>query len=86
MRMGLSVTDSRCKGCGRRIVWARDPEGKAIPLDASAPVYIVEETATKNIVQRRDCRRAGPLFLVSHFSTCHKASEFSGSRRKEEGA
>lgn len=67
---------SNCKGCGKAIIWAVDENGKTIPLDKSAPVYI--ETGVghmRGIGVKRDKRG-----YVSHFATCSKANEFSASK------
>jgi len=72
---------ARCKGCGAEILWARNENGKKIPLDAKAPVYVLTIREDMGIEAR--CQRAekGRAF-VSHFSTCPKANEFSGSKKK----
>jgi hypothetical protein len=66
----------RCKGCGRWIIFARNGKGKTIPLDPSAPVYAVAEVSA-NVVQ---CSRLDSA-MVSHFSTCSKADQFSRAHR-----
>jgi hypothetical protein len=68
-----------CRGCGKPIVWAVLVDGKKIPLDPRPPVYDQIGTAKDGspMVQRaRTC-------MVSHFATCPKASEFSGSRKEK---
>lgn len=67
----------KCKGCGREIIWGRTPEGKSIPLDTIAPVYVTHPQGGSSIVRHSTA-------WVSHFATCPKASEFSGSRKKKE--
>jgi len=69
----------RCKGCEKVVVWALDAEGKWIPLDPTPPVYHV---ALDPKGQPR-CLRAQAA-MVSHFATCPKANEFSGSKKKKE--
>ncbi|MCC6671074.1 MAG: hypothetical protein IT458_08435 [Planctomycetes bacterium] len=74
---------SRCKGCGRGIVWATKEDGGKVPLDASAPVYAVTEVGdeiaggAEAVVLAKRAER----HLVSHFATCPQASEFSGRSR-----
>jgi hypothetical protein len=69
-----------CKGCGKKIVFAQTQDGKTIPLDPSPPVYGLMRFKGEdgNWVYRVD--KAGMMF-VSHFSTCPKAADFSGSKK-----
>ena len=67
---------SLCRGCGKPIVWAKDPTGKAIPLDPRPPVYLV----TSEDDEARCVRQ--PNSMVSHFATCPAANQFSGSSRR----
>lgn len=64
-----------CRGCGRKVFFVKDADGKTQILDAVAPVWSIqgqpEPMATREIGS-----------YVSHFSTCPKASEFS--RRKKQ--
>ncbi len=67
---------SKCRGCGKEIVWGVTDEGKKIPLDPSAPVYYVSDEKvdtpqgpTAKIERERSS-------MVSHFKTCPKASDF----------
>ena len=32
---------SKCKGCGKEVLWGRTEDGNKIPLDQSAPCYLV---------------------------------------------
>lgn len=70
--------NARCRGCGKLIVWAFCHEtGKNIPLDPSAPVYAVRGMGETGPMQAfRD-----PKAMVSHFSLCTHANQFSGSRK-----
>lgn len=73
---------SKCKGCGREIVWALNSEtGKRVPLDPMAPVYFLIERSRED--GGNECQRAPAQMYVSHFATCPQANDFSGSRRKE---
>jgi hypothetical protein len=76
---------TRCKGCGIVILWARAPEGGAIPLDPRAIVYEVHE-GPGGTLQASKAPRLGKDqkhgFAVSHFATCPKANEFSGTAAK----
>lgn len=71
---------AKCKGCGAEILWAKNENGKMMPLDAKAPVYVL--TIRNDMGTEARCQRAekGRAF-VSHFATCPKANEFSGSKR-----
>ena len=71
---------SPCKGCGRPIIWGITPDGKRIPMDARAPVYAL--TGEKNPGQPDGVVRAFTAY-VTHFATCPKASDFSGSRNPQ---
>lgn len=63
-----------CDACGRPILWAQDDKGGSIPLDLSAPVYhLVAQDVHGGW---RVCRDS--TARVSHFSTCPRASDFSG--------
>ena len=61
-----------CKGCDAEMIWAMTPDGKRIPLDATAPVYFLTAEGTA-------IRAVG--YYVSHFKTCPRANEFSASKR-----
>ena len=64
-----------CKGCGRKMFWGKTAEGKSIPLDASAPVYLLNHSSGV-------AERVHDIF-VSHFSTCPKAGDFSKGGKKQ---
>jgi hypothetical protein len=70
---------SPCKGCGKPIVWGETVEGKKIPLDPKPPCYAV----SVNVPNGRVWARREEEVMVSHFATCPKANDFSGSRKKE---
>ncbi len=86
---------SPCKGCGAPMVWARNENGRAIPLDAeadpdeypAAPIYSVVDVGHGDVqavkVERGNEDPSG-TFLVSHFATCPKAGEFSKRKRTTE--
>ena len=80
---------TRCKGCGIVILWARAPEGGAIPLDPRAIVYEVRE-GPGGTLQASKAPRLGKDqkhgFAVSHFATCSHANEFSRARAVKEAA
>ena len=74
---------STCKGCGKEILWATTKEGKRIPLDATAPVYMRVQADPSMGFQLQDpVAERVHVAYVSHFATCPKANQFSASRRK----
>jgi hypothetical protein len=65
-----------CRGCGVPIIFLADSEGKIQPLDLQAPTWRIEQDLMgQEIAVRADA-------LVSHFSSCPKADDFSKSKRK----
>lgn len=72
---------SKCRGCGREVVWGVTPDGKRIPLDPRPPVYRTGALLPGGGVHCERDREA----LVSHFATCSKAKDFSGTSRRKEG-
>lgn len=77
------MTTTNCKGCGRPMVWAVTADGKRIPLDPKPAIYMVvaEPGGGDHVCQRAkvpaevtDGKEA--LFMVTHFATCPKASQF----------
>lgn len=84
MSAKLLQTD-RCKGCGRKIVWGIKPDGKRVPLDAVAPVFLLRGLDKEQGCYPVDIAPPDTAF-VSHFATCPKASEFSKNRKTEIGA
>ena len=59
--------ESRCKGCGKTILWAKVGD-KTIPLDAIAPCY--QQTGENTFVRVHNS-------YVTHFATCSHANQFS---------
>lgn len=69
---------SRCKGCGRPIVWATKEDGGKVPLDATAPVFALTEVADEiGAAEPVVLAKRAERHLVSHFATCSHANEFS---------
>ncbi len=63
-------------------------DGKPVPLDPRAPVYRVFPPGTagphslaERAFQKTSDTYVGPLYMVSHFATCPKASEMSNRGR-----
>jgi hypothetical protein len=73
--MNESVERRNCRGCGKPLLFVKDANGKVHPLDASAPVYMLQADLTGATIAVRTTA------YVSHFSTCPKANDFSASNR-----
>ena len=78
------MNESRCKGCGAIIVWAETNHGKNVPLDPRAIVYSVVMEKGKLVAVKPTPGIVGEQFMVSHFNTCSKANDFSGSKKQEQ--
>jgi len=68
---------SKCKGCGKEIVWGQTMDGKKIPLDPKPPVYRLagnNEDGTQYVSRDKQA-------MVTHFATCSAASQFSGRNK-----
>ena len=72
----MSPEPAHCRGCNRKVYFARSENGKTQILDASAPTY---ELVTDPLTGETTARRA--VAFVSHYATCPKASEFGKGRR-----
>jgi hypothetical protein len=72
------VRTERCKGsrCSKNITYAKLPDGNLIPLDVSAPVYRIVGVDVDGVPKVERVKNV----LVSHFSTCPNADEFTGRR------
>jgi hypothetical protein len=84
-----------CAGCQARIVWGLSPNEKRMPVDAT-PVR-VEDAPVGVALYTLALRGADTLFIkmdraamppatavhISHFVTCPKREQFSGSRRMQ---
>lgn len=79
------MSESLCKGCGRPIIWGETFEGKKVPLDPRAPVYTFSGSDSGSGL-RKILRLGSDEGIVSHFSTCPKANDFSASKRQPTAA
>lgn len=69
--MNTTLPRTTCKGCGKPIIFAKNTQtGRLIPLDANTPVFSAMEWDGAIICSPIEA-------MVSHFSTCAKANEFS---------
>ena len=71
-----------CRGCGREVIWGVTADNVRVPLDPRPAVY--EVYAQDRQVGRAIARLESAM--VTHFATCVKANEFSGSKKKVETA
>ena len=71
-----------CKGCGKKMIWGTSQEGQSVPLDPSPPAYSLMRFKDESGKWIYRCTQMGLVF-VSHFSTCSKASDFSGNKKNE---
>ncbi len=67
------MKETVCKSCGKKILFAKDVEGKTHPLDLVAPVFEVEESDSGPIARRAE------RSYVSHFANCPNSSGHSKS-------
>ena len=67
------VKTTKCKGCGRAVIFAKDENGTNQILDAVAPVYSTDTTFSDGTITVARDREA----YVSHFVTCPKGEQFS---------
>ncbi len=74
--------DSKCRGCGRRILWVVTSSGVRHPLDAVAPVFQLQRRKLANGDEFVEWARA-PDAYVSHFVTCPKRDQFRKPTPKE---
>lgn len=86
MTLPAHYVTTPCRGCGRPVIFvtARNLKGEwvKVPLDPSAPVYVREHDGEGGAVWAQDSSKE---LLVSHFSTCSRANDFSGSNRPKAG-
>jgi hypothetical protein len=91
------MIESTCNGCGKNIVWGKTKDGKRIPLDSRAPVYLqsdqygngsglaFRQEEVEHYIDPLDgspgCDPVKGKWMVSHFATCPKANEFSASKK-----
>ncbi len=75
-------SETRCRSCGKKIVFGKLGNGKFIPLDLVAPVYALNDDGTA-IRATEEQALPGRIvgFYVSHFTTCAFASQHSKSKK-----
>lgn len=70
---GIASKAVPCKGpnCKKKILHAVTQDGKRIPLDASAPVYLcfIDGNGVMKAERAPDC-------YVTHFATCSSVNDF----------
>ncbi len=79
------MNQSKCRSCGKEIVWAKTQHGKAVPLDPKALVFSVmmEKGEMLAISITGHKGHAGDTIMVSHFATCPDANKWSGHKPAE---
>lgn len=82
---------SKCKRCGRRIVWVKTPAGKSMPCDPE-PIHFIPaaggdlQLVTANGVVARgrkpeeNEKEISQIGYTSHFATCPYADTFRKRR------
>ncbi len=65
------MSAKQCKSCGKPILWATTPAGKAMPLDAESETWWLLEGGVA--IGESRCR--GVVVHRSHFATCPQAGE-----------
>lgn len=69
-----ALEPTRCKGCGKPVLFAMDAHGKTQILDAVAPVFALQRSSAMS--EPDTCVRID-FSYVSHFATCPAANKFS---------
>jgi hypothetical protein len=82
----FSNSEARCKGCGRRIVWARHAiSGKAMPFDAEPHTHgtwdLRQGFAGADAIAVHD-PHADPRY-VPHHATCPAVDQFRTPRKSQ---
>lgn len=89
----MKAKTSSCRGCGKPILWGVTSDGKKIPLDPRAPVYVVRvlecpgtdhqviRLERSSLIDGMEVDGEPQVAYVSHFATCPKANDFSSSIR-----
>lgn len=73
---------STCRGCGRKVVWAVDVDGKRRCLDAVSPVYEVQDPEDPMCHEvPLTCKRHRGAYVL-HFVTCPARELFSSKGKK----
>lgn len=70
----MDLKETTCRGCGKKVFWAKTRKGKNIPLDVDTSVFdlTTEKNESKPVVELNIKRS----FAV-HFATCpaHKQAQ-----------
>lgn len=66
-----------CKACGAPLQFVKTPEGKIVPLDLRAPVFLITVKADGTEL----ATRAEKGFHVSHYATCTDPNRFSKAKK-----
>lgn len=81
----MELKTSKCRACGRAIVWAELEGGRRVPLDPHSVVYSVTSTEDgRYLAARLLVPESFPeiAVLTSHFATCPKTSQIMGMKKR----
>lgn len=73
--------ETKCRSCGKKIAFGKLGNGKLIPLDLVAPVYLLMPDGQAMKHQSTSLEIGAVGFFVSHFATCPFASEHSKTKK-----
>lgn len=83
--------NSRCKSCGKPVIWVKTARGNNMPIDAEGVRVVEDDTARSTFFDVNggtfkaraldDGEHGGTVGYVSHFATCPNASHHRGNRR-----
>lgn len=73
------MKSSKCRACGREIVWAKSPNGKATPYEPVKNLHSIEWGMTD---WHATPREPDVQVYLSHFVHCPNANEFSKTNVK----
>lgn len=72
---------SKCKSCGKEIIWVNTKRGKSMPCDAAPIRFSRAEkgelfvTPFGEVVSGVRCSTSDEIGYISHFATCPNANQ-----------
>lgn len=80
------MNKSKCKGCGKPIIWIKTARGKSMPCDDELVMYWAKQKAAGKVVTPNgeviscefegDISEVTGLGYISHYATCPSAGQF----------